>query len=127
MLSRLGRWLIAAGYDTAIARPDQTDEQLLAQAAAEQRLLITRDSGLTGPMVIQLHSNNLQECIAELSQRVHINWLLAPFTRCLVCNEPLTTLVPGERWQCPVCQRFYWEGGHTRRMREQLTRWSNGP
>ena len=45
MLSRLGRWLRAAGYDTAIAESGLADTGIIAQCAAEGRAL-----GRGGPM-----------------------------------------------------------------------------
>src|SRR3954452_12596526 len=43
MLLRLGRWLRAAGYDTAIAEGGTEDTALIARCAAEDRVLLTRD------------------------------------------------------------------------------------
>src|SRR5438128_10712908 len=43
MLARLGRWLRAAGYDTAIAAGGLPDAALIARCAAEARILVTRD------------------------------------------------------------------------------------
>jgi uncharacterized protein with PIN domain len=37
MLTRLGRWLRAAGYDTAIAESGLADTGIIAQCAAEGR------------------------------------------------------------------------------------------
>jgi uncharacterized protein with PIN domain len=46
MLKGIGRWLRAAGYDTAIARAGALDENLLAQARSEERVLLTCDCAL---------------------------------------------------------------------------------
>ena len=43
MLAGLGRWLRIAGYDTAIASGGRRDRDLVKQAHAEQRILLTRD------------------------------------------------------------------------------------
>src|SRR3954464_11871106 len=43
MLLRLGRWLRAAGYDTAIVEGGTDDAGLVARCAAEGRVLLTRD------------------------------------------------------------------------------------
>jgi uncharacterized protein len=44
MLVRLGRWLRAAGYDTAIIEDALSDREILDRAIHEERLLLTRDS-----------------------------------------------------------------------------------
>src|SRR3977135_3678526 len=46
MLTRLGRWLRAAGYDTAIAENGMPDAALIARCVAEDRILLTRDRHL---------------------------------------------------------------------------------
>jgi Mut7-C RNAse domain len=46
MLAGLGRWLRIAGYDTAIADCGRRDRDLVEQAHAEQRILLTRDRRL---------------------------------------------------------------------------------
>jgi len=145
MLMRLGRWLRAAGYDTAIAAPGMPDRDLIGQARREQRLLITRDRkmseyrGASG-CVLVLAGNKLQECVQELSDRPGIDWLHDPFSRCLLCNTPLE---PGsdamlqriplhsrrdvsEVYYCPGCRKPFWHGGHVLRMRRKLAGWNRG-
>jgi hypothetical protein len=46
ILAGLGRWLRIAGYDTAIAARGCRDCDLVEQAHAEQRILLTRDRRL---------------------------------------------------------------------------------
>ena len=46
MLARLGRWLRAAGYDTAIAEGGMPDTALIARCVTEPRVLLTRDRHL---------------------------------------------------------------------------------
>ena len=45
MLGRLAKWLRILGYDTTYS-PHLDDDQLVRQARAEGRLLLTRDTGL---------------------------------------------------------------------------------
>lgn len=141
MLQRLGRWLRAAGYDTLVARDASPDRILLLRAVREGRHLITRDRKLiehrAAPgTVVLLSGNALETCARELGTRLPIDWLHQPFTRCTVCNTPLT-LAPDERrtelpadlhgsevFACPGCERLYWEGAHVRRMRARLAAWS---
>lgn len=144
MLIRLGRWLRAAGYDTAIAGGEASDRALLAQAVAEDRLVLTRDRKLTEfreapDRVLLLRADTVEGCAAELTGRRAIDWLRRPFSRCLDCNTPLH-LAPPEQWEsvpetsratggdlrcCPSCRKLYWPGGHVRRMRQKLERWQD--
>lgn len=145
MLKRLGRWLRAAGYDTLIQENGGADRSMLQVARREGRLLITRDHKLmefrdAADTVVLLHSNTLQECIAELTSRVQLDWLYRPFSRCLICNTVLVE-ADTEAWNqlpeesrlqvhkllsCSCCARIYWEGGHVRRMRARLVSWQGG-
>ncbi len=142
MLQRLGRWLRAAGYDTLIAQGGQRDRDLLARALREGRLLVTRDrklgehKGAPGAVVV-LRANGLEECVAEMTERLGIDWLLAPFTRCVLCNSALAPLPPAlessipaalstpraDVSHCPLCWKVYWSGGHVDRMRRRLEAW----
>lgn len=139
MLMRLGRWLRAAGYDTAIADNGERDRDILQRARREGRLLLTRDRKLcehrgAADTVILLQSERLDEQARELRQRLNLDWLHDPFSRCLVCNTPLQTGAPSAAGipddvdrdglrHCPGCGRVYWDGSHVRRMRARLAAW----
>lgn len=142
MLHSLGRWLRAAGYDTAIAGRGHDDGELLEWAAAEGRLLVTRDRALAAGRVrdaevVVLSGNGLETNALELARRLGLDWLHAPFSRCLVDNAPLrlageTELsrlsaearrLGGPVTLCETCGRIYWPGSHVRRMRARLQRW----
>ncbi|MCW9024653.1 MAG: Mut7-C RNAse domain-containing protein [Gammaproteobacteria bacterium] len=144
MLQRLGSWLRAAGYDTLIAQGGRSDYELLKQALAEDRLLITRDRKLlehrrAPGTVILLDCNELDDCARELSQKLSINWLHQPFVRCMVCNSSLRPATENEAatlpekiksqidspLYCPSCQKVYWDGGHVDRMRIRLGKWQS--
>lgn len=142
MLRKLGHWLRAAGYDTEIACAGDTDRSLLEKAAREKRRLITRDRKLTeyrhaAEHVILLHSNDMQDCAKELQAKLSINWFMKPFSRCLLCNTPLTMADPArlekipsqsratikQAFYCRHCDKLYWEGSHVRRLRNKFRRW----
>jgi uncharacterized protein len=141
MLTGIGRWLRAAGYDTAIAPRGASDDDLLAQARAEGRVLLTCDRGLaarcTPGAAVLLSRECLDHAVAELRERLHVDWLHAPFSRCLVDNALLDQAPPallgrlpehtrqgaGPITVCPACSRVYWPGSHVRRMRARLDRW----
>jgi len=142
MLHGLARWLRAAGYDAAGAHRGADDRSLIARTAAEGRLLLTRDRAIAhhraarGRAVILDH-DTLDALAREVRERLGVNWLHAPFTRCLICNVPLEPARPadlarlpgdtaarhGPLRRCPSCKRVYWPGSHIRRMRARLERW----
>jgi hypothetical protein len=141
MLIRLGRWLRAAGYDTEIAGADAGDRQLIDHAVREDRLVITRDRRLAElrgawQRVIVLDGNSMTECAREVTERLTIDWLHAPFSRCMLCNTRLVPAAPERHRQvpkgaatandvhwCPECDKLYWPGGHVRRMYRRLALW----
>ena len=147
MLARLGRCLRAAGYDTEIAAPSEHDGALLERAIQEDRLLLTCDRGITerrkaSGRVVVLPSNGLHRTARTLTSRLQIDWLLRPFSRCLVDNSSLRPANTEELCRlperaraignkdvfiCPLCDRIYWPGSHVRRMYEQLNAWQNAP
>jgi len=137
MLNRLARWLRAAGYDTALAREGGTDRELMRRAVADDRLLITRDREFlqrreAGRRVLLLRSEALTAQALELRERLGIDWLHHPFSRCLLCNGVLEPLrapaepLPESARFCPRCRKIYWEGSHVRRMRARLRAWRDG-
>ena len=143
MLSRLGRWLRAAGYDTAIAEGGITDAALIARCVAETRILVTRDRHLAAAAqgrvtVMRLAEGDIAAQARALKAALGIDWQTAPFTRCLLDNTPLAPAPPEMAAQvppssraaggplriCPECRRLYWPGGHVRRMLARLAGWS---
>ena len=140
-VGRLARWLRALGYDASYhARID--DSELVREAAAENRVLLTRDRDLTRRRVIQTGAvravlirdddviQQLRQVFAELGLE-----LKEALTRCIECNSELESRVPAavvervppfvrqtqSRYaECPDCGRVYWAGTHWRRMREVL-------
>lgn len=147
MLARLARWLRAAGYDTRLAEETEQDRDILASAIAEGRLLLTRDQGFLEHKAAKDHALVLQsETIGaqagELKRQLGVDWLRAPFTRCVMDNAVLR---PAHAWEipevpprvqkrhqgavlaCPVCGRVYWAGDHLRRMQSRLRGWARDP
>lgn len=139
MLQRLGRWLRAAGYDTAIAMAGMDDRDVVQLANDENRLLLTRDRHMARfrngrGRIVLLEQNSLSAEVAEVSTRFAIDWQLRPFTRCLECNTPLIPATAVQRarlpegalnvsnvvMSCPRCNKLYWYGSHARRMRHTL-------
>jgi uncharacterized protein len=140
MLSGLGRWLRAAGHDTAVAVPGTDDRAVIAQAEADERLLLTRDRHLAEVVqpritVLLLEAGTLDAQARELRHRIGLDWLPDPFSRCMLDNTPLVPADAAETGpvpdamrdeplrRCPACRRVYWPGGHVRRMLLRLEGW----
>ncbi|HWR97652.1 MAG TPA: Mut7-C RNAse domain-containing protein [Candidatus Methanoperedens sp.] len=133
MLGRLARWLRALGHDTAYD-PAADDRALLRRAAAERRILVTRDTRIVaanGVRLVLLRANDtpgqLRELVAVLGIARHPGLL----TRCIVCNARLRPATAAEVEArapdhvrssqrafrtCPGCGRVYWPGTHRRRL-----------
>jgi uncharacterized protein with PIN domain len=151
MLVRLARWLRALGHDTALAAPHEPDLAVARRAADAGRWLLTRDRVLArdapaGAHVLRLRADAPLAQLLELHAAMPLGPLALRLTRCLLCNAPLAPADAALRaaavaahavpasvapatpvWRCTGCGRWYWEGGHTRRMRAALARALGGP
>lgn len=145
MLSRIGKWLRAAGHDTYIVTEPISDKDVVDLALAEVRFLVTRDRHFLKmkaslSYLIYLKNNDFESCIHELNHCIYIDWLYAPFSRCLICNSllakpnshDLIEQTPSrirqqkkEFWYCPTCEKIYWEGSHSTNMLHQLIKLQN--
>jgi uncharacterized protein with PIN domain len=133
-LGGLAKYLRAAGFD-ALYRSDYKDRDVAAIAAAENRIVLSRDRALLMQKDIThgcfVRAQQPLEQLEEVLARLDLFGAAAPFTRCLVCNAPLHLLpyaeavnrVPDrsarchdEFFTCDVCNRVYWAGSHTRRL-----------
>lgn len=138
MLGRLARWLRTLGYDTAFDDAIRDDE-LVRRAFTEGRHVLTRDRKLFEEWRIGggllLRSDRPLEQMAEVAATFGLVPTGNLFSRCRICNEPLQpvereavrTRVPARVWtrtrvftRCPRCDRVYWEGSHTDRMRSAV-------
>ena len=132
-LGKLGRGLRLLGFDAAMG--EIPDEALARRAAAERRVLLTRDVGLLKRGAVThgyfVRERLLQAQLVEIVRRFDLRRQLRPFTRCLVCNSPLSPIdfeearahVPprvSERHRefkrCEGCGRIYWAGTHHARL-----------
>jgi uncharacterized protein with PIN domain len=134
-LGRLAAYLRMLGLDT-LYENDYSDPKLADLAAAEERILLTRDKRLLMRKAIARGAwVRSQQPVAQLRQvvrRFGLLDLVQPFRRCLRCNaplqsvdksavlarlEPLTRRYYDEFHMCPGCGKIYWKGSHTARMR----------
>jgi len=142
-VARLARWLRMMGYDTLIF--DQPDDwQMIRIALADNRIVITKDTGVMKRRVITsgklkalfVTSDDPDEQIKMVVDRFGLDDRSA-FSTCIECNVPLVPVgrdqvkdrVPQyvfktqEQFvECPVCHRVYWKGTHWRAMTRTLDR-----
>ena len=138
MLGKLARWLRILGYDTTYDAFAE-DNDLLRQAEAEGRVLLTRDGPLAerAPLgrCIRIAHDGLDDQIAQLVSVVGLDLSRTTFTRCLICNDPIVAVLPEDVadrvpayvletqtrfYRCPTCDRIYWRGTHLNRMTSRL-------
>lgn len=132
MLGTLAKWMRLLGFDTFYATNTLTDDELLAIAQEEKRVLITRDKELCVRAkkrcldVIEMKTIDLDEQLFQVvSQHPIDNEKI--LSRCTLCNTILDDVekidvadkVP-ERifenntrfWFCSHCHKYYWQGSH---------------
>ena len=133
-LGTLARRLRLLGLDTVYEK-DYDDRVIAARAAAEERILLSRDTGLLKHKNIiwgyWLRSQDGDQQLEEVRHRFSLDPHFRPFTRCLLCNglnepvekEQVSPLVPertllffDEFFRCSGCGNVYWKGSHYDRM-----------
>lgn len=140
MLGSLARWLRMLGYDTLYAK-GWHDARIIEAAAAEGRIVVTRDHGLYVRAVRRgleavLVPESLEDALAILALRYGISLEMDPDkSRCPLCNAPLRRASREEVegrvpprvleqhsvfWVCTGCGQVYWKGGHWRGIEKTL-------
>jgi uncharacterized protein with PIN domain len=117
------------------------DTALAEAAAAERRVILTRDRGLLKRSNVThgvfVRSDRPFEQIVEVIRRLDLADRLMPFSRCLRCGgvvtavakqdiidslEPLTRNYYDTFTQCQDCGRIYWEGSHQQRLNDLVAK-----
>lgn len=139
MLGRLARWMRVIGYDVTYV-PDISDKELIETAAAEGRLILTRDTLLARRRSVRknhyfIRGDDYRDQLRSVMERFPIDASVQPFSRCLLCNRSLTPLgkekakgaVPPYVYEtqnvfasCPSCGRIYWGATHVEEMKKVL-------
>jgi hypothetical protein len=141
-LGTLARRLRLLGVDVAY-RNDADDDELVAQANAEERVLLTQDRGILRRRALVQGAYVLgslpDDQLADVLDRFRLP--LAPYSRCTACGgllrpvpkaDVLDRLEPGTRRtqdefaRCADCGRVYWHGAHAARL-DTLVRRHAGP
>ena len=111
------------------------DAEVAEIGAREKRIVLSRDRELLKHRVIThgcyLHETKPRDQLKEIVKRLDLVAAMAPFTRCMECNDELADvdkddivdrLPPGtaeyyDRFRsCPSCEKIYWQGSHHKRM-----------
>lgn len=121
----------------------EDDSQMVRQALAEGRILLTRDTGIMERRVVSsrrlkavlMTSEEPERQMRQLMAEFDLKGLSQPFTICLECNQPLVTVTPidvkdrvppyvyrtqTQYMECPACHRIYWRGTHWLAMLHRL-------
>ncbi len=137
-LGKLARWLRLLGFDSAY-RNDYADAEIVAIAAGENRLVLTRDRRLLYHREIvygrYVRAVQPDAQVIEILRRYRLAADQQPFRRCLDCNgrilpvtkeEVLDQLEPKTRRyysafsRCASCRKIYWQGDHYTRLLAKL-------
>lgn len=137
-LGGLARLLRMAGFDTLYDN-HYRDDEIVAIAAEEDRIVLTRDRELLKRRAVSqgcyLHAIKPEVQFRELFERLGLAPAAQPFSLCLHCNLALRAvdkalvldgLPPSVRelheefTACEACRRVFWKGSHHKRMRALL-------
>jgi uncharacterized protein with PIN domain len=138
MLGRLARWLRLLGFDCAW-EADIEDEALVRRALDEGRVLLSRDRALIDEWRVSdlylVRSESVAGQLREVIDGFALVGRARPLSRCSRCNPLLRPTTPEQVpgripprvlarcrvfLTCPGCDRVYWEGTHTDRIRRLL-------
>jgi uncharacterized protein len=139
-LGKLARLLRMLGID-AFYQNHLTDKEIIGIATAQNRAVLTRDTGLLKHKILQygywLRSQQPEEQLLETIQWFSLCQAIQPFSRCIACNgllqpvekNKITGSLPlhtkeyfNEFYQCAACSRVYWKGSHYENMQPLVER-----
>ena len=130
------------GFDSLFFSGED-DSQMVRQALVEDRILLTRDTGIMKRRVVTsgrlkavlMESEEPEQQMRQIVSAIDIKSQSQPFTICLECNQPLIERNPSEvkdrvppyvyktqtkYMECPECHRIYWRGTHWKAMLNKL-------
>ncbi len=141
MLGKLARWLRMLGHEVEYSIK-MGDNELLAVAKKENRVLLTRDFELyhravsRGIEVFYVDAKNETGRLAQLASRYSLELeidmdksycpkcgtKLNPTAKTQIQNdvEANTFLHYDKFWKCPNCKQVYWQGAHWKKIIDTL-------
>jgi uncharacterized protein len=146
-VGKLVRRLRLMGYDSVFFTRED-DGLMVKQALAEDRILLTRDTGVMKRRLITsgrvkailLESEDPQQQMRQLISSLDLKSQVKPFTLCLEDNALLVAAAPADvkyrvppyvfktqtqYVECPACRRVYWRGTHWLAMLNNLEKMYN--
>lgn len=137
-LGKLTKYLRLCGFDTFFNK-NLDDKEIIDLAISEKRIILTRDIGLLKSKKVThgywIRSQYPFEQLKELFIRLQLKNQVSLFSRCTICNGPLSNiekkeilnrLLPKTRQyydefkKCNVCDRIYWKGSHYLSMMKHI-------
>jgi uncharacterized protein with PIN domain len=138
MLGKLAKWLKILGFD-ALFFSKIEDDDLLTLARDEDRILLTKDTGLIEKAkdveTLFLESEEWQGQVKQVIGHFKLREKVAPHTRCIDCNVELKNLPKKNAKNlvstfvfekadsfalCPNCGRVFWRGTHFKDMETKI-------
>jgi hypothetical protein len=141
MLGRLAKWLKILGFDVLYFSKAE-DKDLADLSRREDRVLLTRDTGLIEKTAkrsnrLFVRSDDWEDQVVQVLDDLGLWDDVRPNTRCIECNLPLKALAR-ERARnlvtpyvsehastfaiCPGCNRVFWQGTHYGDMERKIER-----
>ena len=141
-VGKLVKWLRMMGYDSLFFN-GSNDSDMVKQALAQGRIILTRDTAIMKRRVVTkgqlnvvlIESEEPEQQMRQVTNRLELNCQFRPFTLCLEYNRVLEERKPDEvrsrvppyvyktqqqYMECPACQRIYWRGTHWEAMMRML-------
>lgn len=137
-LGRLARLLRLLGFDALFSNA-YGDDEIVAIAEAQNRIVLTRDRRLLYAKAVThgywVRSVWPSRQVEEVVRRFDLAGQIRPFSRCADCNgqiepvakeeiagrlEPRTRQYYDTFFRCPSCGKIYWEGSHVGKIRDRF-------
>ena len=137
MVGKLARWMKLLGYDVIYFR-DINDAELVQIARNSGRIVLTRDHHfLQYPdcETFLLDSTDFWQQLGSVCTHFPLNFAETLFSRCTYCNvpihpvekqavehllPPLVRVGQDKIYQCPQCEKLYWEATHVAHVKKML-------
>jgi uncharacterized protein len=146
-VGKLARWLRLMGF-SSVFFTGEDDSFMVKQALAENRILLTRDTGIMKRRLVTsgrikailLESEDPERQMRQLLSTLDLKAQAQPFTLCLEDNEalvpasqtdvkdrvpPYVLKTQTQYMECPGCRRVYWRGTHWLTMIHKLEKMYN--
>jgi uncharacterized protein with PIN domain len=139
MLLGLARWLRFLGFQTwhyqdrqdLVERLNKEPEMIFLTAS------VSHASQIHPTHYLILTEEAFDKQLHKINEQFSIFQSMELLSLCTICNVPIERIdkmkvkstVPAKAlvhfdafWNCPICQRVYWNGGHIKRLKEKLVR-----